>query len=424
MIRIAIATLGCKTNAYDSAAIIDQFETGSYQLVPFPEAADIYIINTCTVTDRTDYKSRNLIRKALKQKALNPAAKVLVTGCFAQRSHDQIQAMGAIDLIVDNQHKTDIAALLKAKKTGFMDIMDVVDFRYATVKNMVDRSRAFQKIQDGCDFYCSYCAVPYARGHNRSARFEDVLAQAKLFMDGGYKEIVLGGVNLGLYDDHGRGLTDVIDALQELDGLELIRLSSIEPQLFSQDLVDCIKRNSKICPHFHIPLQSGSDSVLNRMGRRYDAKLFTSLVEKILAVIPDAAIGADVICGFPGETEAEFAATYRLLESLPLAYLHVFSYSKRKGTSAARMTDQISTQLKATRSSALTSLSFDMKFDYMMSLVRNRITLKGVVEEYIDDFAIFLSDHYIRGYTQSEIAVGEVVCIKAELPFFDGVQGC
>ncbi|MDZ4183292.1 MAG: MiaB/RimO family radical SAM methylthiotransferase, partial [Candidatus Cloacimonadaceae bacterium] len=329
MIRIAIATLGCKTNAYDSAAIVDQFDAASYRLVPFQEDAEIYIINTCTVTNRTDFKSRNLIRKALKHKAIDPSVKVIVTGCFAQRAHDEIAAMGAIDLIVDNQQKTDIAALIRQSGNEFQDIMDAKEFRYAPVTNMVERSRAFQKIQDGCDFYCSYCAVPYARGHNRSASFKDVIAQAELFVRGGYKEIVLGGVNLGLYQDGKHDLRSVINAMQGIDGLELIRVSSIEPQLFDDPLLDCLASNSKVCPHFHIPLQSGSDSVLRRMGRRYDSKLFSDLIEGILDRIPDAAIGADVICGFPQESDAESAQTYDLIRSLPLAYLHVFSYSKR-----------------------------------------------------------------------------------------------
>lgn len=231
MIRVAIATLGCKTNAYESAAIAARFPQTEYILVPFDAAADIYIINTCTVTGRTDYKSRNLIRKALARKEKDPSIRIVATGCFAQRNPDEIRDLGDIDLIVDNQSKADIAAILNSGDYVFQDIMRSRDFAYRPVAKMVEHSRAFQKIQDGCDYRCAYCAVPYGRGSSRSAALSDVLEQARLFVQNGYREIVLGGVNLGLYQDGDHGLADVVEALQDIDNLELIRLSSIEPQL-------------------------------------------------------------------------------------------------------------------------------------------------------------------------------------------------
>ncbi|MGC9362746.1 MAG: radical SAM protein, partial [Candidatus Syntrophosphaera sp.] len=237
MIRVAIATLGCKTNTYESSAIARQFDPGTHCLVPFNEPADIYIINTCTVTGRTDYKSRNLIRRALERKLADPSIRVVVTGCYAQREPDAIRGMGAIDLVADNQNKQDIARLLNDPGYAFSDIMEAKDFSYRPVGEIVEHTRAFQKIQDGCDFRCSYCAIPYGRGNSRSARFGDVVSQARLFVENGYKEIVLGGVNLGLYEDGRHGLADVVEALEEIQGLELIRLSSLEPQLVTPGLL-------------------------------------------------------------------------------------------------------------------------------------------------------------------------------------------
>ncbi|HPF09562.1 MAG TPA: formyltransferase family protein, partial [Candidatus Cloacimonadota bacterium] len=273
--RIAIGTLGCKTNFFESASIFESFKDAV--AVDFDSEADIYIINSCTVTNRADYKSRNLIRKALAKKELNPLIKIVVTGCFAQRSKEEIAALGDIDCIVDNQNKLDIAQILQGHERAWQDIMEAEDFVYRPVTNMLSHTRAFHKIQDGCDFYCAYCAVPYGRGHSRSAKFEDVIAQAELFCQSGFKEIVLGGVNLGLYRDQGRDLVDVVKAMSEIEELKLIRISSIEPQLLYPKMFAGLKDIPKLCPHFHIPLQSASDTILQRMGRHYDTALIKNL---------------------------------------------------------------------------------------------------------------------------------------------------
>ncbi|HRY84322.1 MAG TPA: tRNA (N(6)-L-threonylcarbamoyladenosine(37)-C(2))-methylthiotransferase MtaB [Candidatus Cloacimonadota bacterium] len=406
MIRIAVATLGCKTNQSETAAILGQFK--DHQIVDFDQEADIYLINTCTVTNRTDYKSRYLIRKALAHKGRFPRAKVVVTGCYSQRSRDEVLALGDVDLVVDNQNKLDLALLLDSGCYSFQDIMTARDFHYVPQTAMHERSRAFQKIQDGCDYYCSYCAVPYARGHKRSAALSDVLTQSRLFVQNGYREIVLGGVNLGLYRDQDKTLKDVITAMQNINGLEIIRLSSLEPQLFDPQLLDLIANTSKVAPHFHIALQSGSDTILKRMKRVYDTALVANLIQAIKTRIPDAAIGFDVICGFPGETEDEFRATYEFLSSLPITYLHVFSYSKRKGTPAAAMADQIPGPLKHQRSSLLSQLSDSKKLDYTQFLISNQIKLKGVIEEHTDDLATLLSDHFIRAYKKTEALPGSI----------------
>jgi len=409
--KLAIATLGCKTNFYESAGIVEGF--AAYQIVDFKEDADIYIINSCTVTNRTDYKSRNLIRKALAKKADNPHIKIVVTGCFAQRSRSEIAEMGEIDFIIDNQAKLDIAEIIAGKEHDFCDIMEAEDFAYKPIKNMLDHTRAFQKIQDGCDFYCTYCAVPYARGHSRSAAFEDVLRQARIFAENGFKEIVLGGVNLGLYQDKGKDLADVLEEMAHIPELELIRISSIEPQLLNKGLLDRLVKHPKLCPHFHIPLQSGSDSILGAMGRRYDTALVRQLVQDILKMIPDAAIGFDLICGFPGETEELFEETVAFLDSLPIAYLHVFSYSPRKGTPAAKMKSQVPNRDKSLRSARLTKLSDAKKRDYAELLLRHNSLLAGIVEQSDGKSCECLSDHFLRIKAQKAAAIGSLCEINA-----------
>lgn len=411
MIRIAIATLGCKVNQAESSALLAQFDDA--KVVDWQELADIYIINTCTVTNRTDYKSRYLIRQALDKKAANPFAKLVVTGCFAQRSPEEISKLGAIDLIVDNQQKLDIASILAGSPYGFMDIMQAHSFAYKPFTQMHERTRAFMKIQDGCDFYCSYCAVPYGRGPSRSASPEQVLEQAKTLVNTGYKEIVLGGVNLGLYRSGKYGLADVVNDLARLEGLNLIRLSSLEPQLLTESLIVSFSRIGKLCPHFHIALQSGSDTVLNRMGRRYDTALIRKLVENLNQAFPHVALGFDVITGFPGETDTEHAETADLLQSVKPAYLHVFSYSKRKGTPAEKMPDQVPKGIKNQRSSQLHRLSESFQQQYRQSLALHKVPLRGIVETCECGISEFVSDHYLRYAVKSEHQIGQLIRIEA-----------
>lgn len=421
MIRVAIATLGCKTNAYESAAIVGRFEPTEYRVVAFNEEAEIYIINTCTVTGRTDYKSRNLIRKALARKEQDPKVRVVVTGCFAQRNPDEIKALGPVDLIVDNQGKTAIADIINQTEYSFQDIMSTPDFIYRPVARMVEHSRAFQKVQDGCNYRCAYCAVPYGRGNSRSARFTDVLEQARLFVANGYKEIVLGGVNLGLYKDGERGLAELVEAMQEIHGLELIRLSSLEPMLFSDDLLARISRCSKLCPHFHLALQSGCDSVLQRMGRSCTCSAFRSLVDNILSTLPEAAIGLDVIAGFPAETASEFQATLDLISDLHVTYLHAFSFSRRWGTPADTLPDQVPKAEKNHRVTLLNALSDHKKRIYTERLLQQGISLRGVCESVADGLATCLSDHYLRAYADVPANPGDLLRGNAARQHADGL---
>ncbi|NQT64814.1 MAG: MiaB/RimO family radical SAM methylthiotransferase, partial [FCB group bacterium] len=268
MKKVAAITFGCKVNQYETSCIVDDFTQAGYQITEFDKPADIYIINTCTVTNRTDYKSRNAIRKALKQKQINPNVKVIVTGCYSQRKKKEIEKLGDVDLIVDNNSKSKIFEKINSETSIFSDINDQHNFDEMSTTKMLDNTRAFIKVQDGCDYFCAYCAIPYARGHSRSRKKNNILDQIQKLVDNGYKEFVLGGINLGLYGaESGYSLAKLLYEIEKIAGVELIRLSSIEPQLITDELLEYFTKSKKICHHFHIPLQVGCDELLSKMGR-------------------------------------------------------------------------------------------------------------------------------------------------------------
>jgi threonylcarbamoyladenosine tRNA methylthiotransferase MtaB len=404
MKKAAIATLGCKVNQVESGSIAGQLKNRNFEIVDFDQSADIYIINTCTVTNRTDFKSRSLIRRALKAKETNPLVKIIVTGCYAQKERDEIKVLGGIDLIVDNQNKVDLDKWLDNSGYSFEDIRQAEKMIWKPIDCMHERTRAFLKIQDGCDYYCSYCAVPYGRGSPRSLDFARVVSQAEQLVDNGYKEIILTGINLGLYKDNNeqKELPDVINALVKIDKLILLRLSSIEPDLWTEKLLTAIASSSKICPHFHIPLQSGSDDVLTRMKRKYKAGSVKSLVKNLVKASPFCAIGLDIICGFPNETEVEFSQTSDFISDLPIAYLHVFGYSKRSRTPAAVMNGQVHGKITRCRVSSLMELGKLKKVNYINLLIDSKTVLNGVIENKVNQSCTALSDHYVRIYSKSE----------------------
>ncbi len=406
--RFAIATLGCKTNSYESASIAATF-SDDYTQVDFEDDAQVYVINSCTVTGRTDYKSRNLIRKALKKKAADPEVKVVVTGCFAQLNRDEILALGDVDLVVDNQHKTKIREYLDGSKHVFQSASEAKAFAYQAVDTMPEHSRAFQKIQDGCGLFCAYCAVSHARGPSRSASVSLVLDQARRFVQNGYREIVLAGVNLALYQDGEVDLAALLKMLKRIEGLKILRLSSLEPLFVTDRLIDEIADSNIVAPHFHFPLQSGSDAILKSMGRPYSAQDFQLLIQKVVSRIPDAAIGIDVITGFPGETAADFQSSYNLIASLPLAYLHVFPFSRRPHTKAFELSHQIPKEIKQARSKELLMLSKIKTQAYTNGLIDNKIKLRGVVERSSPQGSEILTDHYVRAVTPTPVTAGEIV---------------
>ncbi|MBT3168660.1 MAG: tRNA (N(6)-L-threonylcarbamoyladenosine(37)-C(2))-methylthiotransferase MtaB [Candidatus Cloacimonetes bacterium] len=403
MKRVAIITYGCKINQYESACILDDFKSANYEIVPFGNEADVYIINSCTVTNRTDYKSRNSLRKALSQKATNPNVKIIVTGCYSQRNADEISKLGAIDLIVDNNKKEQIFQFLQQGGNCFENILNATEFAELSTNSMNDKTRAFVKIQDGCDYYCAYCAIPFARGHSRSRKRENVLNQVEKLAQNDYQEFVFGGINLGLYrQENDYSLADLLFDVEKIEGVKIIRLSSIEPQLFTDNLLAYFRKSKKIAPHFHIPLQVGCDELLLKMNRKYITSEFSNQIDKIREIFPNVAIGIDVIVGLPGETDVLFQETLKFLQNLDFTYLHVFSYSKRFGTKAAEMKGQIGGKTMKKRSNILTELSDKKKQKYIKKILLQRPILSGIVESEKDGWQTVLSDHFIRIYLKNE----------------------
>ncbi|MDO9576842.1 MAG: tRNA (N(6)-L-threonylcarbamoyladenosine(37)-C(2))-methylthiotransferase MtaB [Candidatus Cloacimonadales bacterium] len=403
MKSITAITFGCKVNQYETSCILDAFVQHGYEVVDFNETADVYIINSCTVTNRTDYKSRNAVRKALSQKEKNPNIKVVVTGCYSQRNRKEILKLGPVDLIVDNNEKSKIYEFID--NSNLAGLTNHAEFDELFTTQMIDHSRAFIKVQDGCDYYCAYCAVPFARGTSRSREPENVLKQIKVLVEHGYHEFVLGGINLGLF---GREkacnyfLSNLLKDIEKIEGVELIRISSLEPQLFTDDLLDYFRSNPKICPHFHIPLQVGCDELLAAMGRKYATTEFAQTIQKLKNIFPDAAFGIDVIAGLPGETDELFQKTFSFLQALDFTYLHVFSYSLRPGTRAANMLQQVHGSIIKSRSNALTELSQRKAANYIEKILVEKTPLRGIIEKKKSEYWTALSDHFIRIYLQSD----------------------
>jgi threonylcarbamoyladenosine tRNA methylthiotransferase MtaB len=406
--KIAALTFGCKINQYETICIINEFIQAGWRQVDFSQPADMYLINTCTVTNRTDYKSRNAIRKALKQKEINSNCRIIVTGCYAQLNYQAIQKLGDIDYIIDNNHKNMVFPIFQSRhEPGFADISNEHDFAEQTTSTMLNRSRAFLKVQDGCDYSCAYCAVTHARGPSRSRDLQNIITQVNALAEKGYSEFVLAGVNLGLYGYDKKDnyyLTELIQDIEKISDVKLIRLSSIEPQLFSAKLINYIQNSSKICPHFHIPMQSGSDELLHSMGRNYSQDEFKNLFYSLHNATPFAAIGIDIIVGLPGETEELFNQTKTFLTELPFAYFHVFPYSRRPETRAYNMPDQVHGTITHQRVQQLTALSIQKKATYQQKLIDNKVILTAVIEDNSPHGISGLSDHYIRIHCSSDSA--------------------
>ncbi len=341
MPRVAFYTLGCKLNFAETSSLQRAFEERAYEVAPFGEAADVAVINTCTVTAEADRKCRQVIRRALRA---NPATCVVVTGCYAQLQPETIAAIEGVDVVLGAHEKFQLFQLVEAfekreqTQISVSCIDDVTAFGPAFSSN--ERTRAFLKVQDGCDYSCTFCTIPLARGKSRSAPLGQILDQAHEIARRGFKEIVLSGVNIGLYGQGTHDLTpdasllDLLRALETVEGIERYRISSIEPNLLTDAIIDFVAASAKFQPHFHIPLQSGDDAVLGKMRRRYRRALYAGRLERIMRLMPEACIGADVIVGFPAETEARFENTYQFLSELPVAYLHAFTYSERPNTTA------------------------------------------------------------------------------------------
>jgi threonylcarbamoyladenosine tRNA methylthiotransferase MtaB len=340
MTTVTVATLGCKVNQFESEALMASLKDHGYRLVPFGDGADITIINTCTVTQRADFQSRQMVRRAFRT---NPRSLIIVTGCYPQVDPEAIARIEGATYLLGNKEKEQIPDLLPLLQKGELPRIQVGDIQKETLFSDIPlhsfhhHTRAFLKIQDGCDARCSYCIVPYARGPSRSLPPEKIIEHLRVLKKKGFKEVVLTGIHVGSY---GLDLTPpfplekLLRQLEEEETPQRIRLSSIEPLDFSVGLVSLLSQSQKVCPHLHIPIQSGDDEILRRMNRNYDPSFLSDLIQKLHQTIPKVSIGADVIVGFPGETEDKFQRSYSLIESLPFSYLHVFPFSKRKGTPA------------------------------------------------------------------------------------------
>ena len=401
--KVALTTLGCKLNYSETSTISRQFEDVGYSIVKFDQFSDIYVINTCSVTENADKQFKSYVSKALK---LNPEAFLIAIGCYAQLKPEELIKVNGVDLVLGSKEKFKILDYLndlKKTQTGSIHSCEIneTDF-YKSSYSIGDRTRSFLKVQDGCDYKCTYCTIPLARGISRSDKLQNIVNAAKSISNSGVKEIVLTGVNIGDYGkgeygdkNHENTFLDLVNALDEVTGVSRIRISSIEPNLLSNAIIDFVSTSNKFVPHFHIPMQSGSDSVLKLMKRRYLTKLYRNRVEHVKKVMPNACIGADVIVGFPGESEEDFLKTYNFIKSLNLSYLHVFTYSERDNTEAINLKNIVPKKIRSKRSKLLRSLSVQLKRKFYKTQLGS---IKDVLfeSENRNGFIYGFSNNYVR----------------------------
>ena len=368
--KVAVYTLGCKLNFSESSTLARSFEEAGYARVSFEEAPDVFVINTCSVTENADKKCKQLVKKA---KEINPSGYVAIVGCYAQLKPDEIAKIPGVNMVLGANEKF---RLLEEVETNFESQELVVkneSIKHAHAFNPSysagDRTRSFLKVQDGCDYFCTFCTIPLARGKSRNASISETLTEAKKLVDSPVREVVLTGVNIGDFGQGGaENFFDLIQQLDTLEGIDRFRISSIEPNLLSNEIIDfCLKQSQRFMPHFHIPLQSGSDRILKLMRRKYDRKLFQNRVEQIKAINPDCCIGVDVIVGFPGETDEDFQETLDFLQALEVSYLHVFTYSERANTTAIKLGEPVPISVRKERSKQLHWLSHRKKQQFYHS---------------------------------------------------------
>lgn len=384
MKRFSIVTFGCKVNQFDSEMIMDQLIQSGYNYVKMEEKPDIFIINTCTVTHRADFQARQMIRRAYR---CNPDALIIVTGCYSQVQPDLLGKMKEINYILGNKEKENIAELLPSIETGKLSRIYVSSIQQdnhqfdITVPFFYTHTRSFLKIQDGCNNRCSYCIVPFARGPSRSLTLEKVLNNMEILKKRGYLEVILTGINIGSYGidlDKDLNLKKLLENLEDSETPKRIRLSSIEPFDLSSDLISMIAQSSKICHHLHVPIQSGDDEILKKMNRNYNRALISEMIFEINSKIPDISIGADLIAGFPGETEEMFRNTYELIEKLPISYLHVFPFSKRKGTLAEGLTPEVEPKEIKRRTEILRELGRKKRLQFYKKFLGKKLSVLGL----------------------------------------------
>ena len=416
MRKAAFHNLGCKVNSYETEAMQQLLEDAGYEIVPFREGADVYIINTCSVTNVADRKSRQMLHRAKK---MNPSAAVVAVGCYVQAACAELKKDEAVDLIVGNNQKKDLVQILDdyfADHENSGEILDIghsQEYEELHIRRIADHTRAFIKVQDGCNQFCSYCIIPYTRGRVRSRRPEDIEHEVRGIAEAGYKEIVLTGIHLSSYgvdfkDEQQENLLTLIKRLDQIPGIERLRLGSLEPRIVTREFAKELARLRTICPHFHLSLQSGCDATLKRMNRRYNAAEYQACCEILREEFDNPAITTDVIVGFPGETEEEFAETERFLKAIHFYEMHIFKYSRRAGTRAADMPDQVPEGTKSVRSDILLALEKQQSLEY-----RGRFL--GTEEEILLEEPIEIDGtKYMMGHTRQYV--------KGAVPYEEGLK--
>ena len=416
MRKAAFHNLGCKVNSYETEAMQQLLEDAGYEIVPFREGADVYIINTCSVTNVADRKSRQMLHRAKK---MNPSAAVVAVGCYVQAAGAELKKDEAGDLIVGNNQKKDLVQILDdyfADHENSGEILDIghsQEYEELHIRRIADHTRAFIKVQDGCNQFCSYCIIPYTRGRVRSRRPEDIEHEVRGIAEAGYKEIVLTGIHLSSYgvdfkDEQKENLLTLIKRLDQIPGIERLRLGSLEPRIVTREFAKELARLRTICPHFHLSLQSGCDATLKRMNRRYNAAEYQACCEILREEFDNPAITTDVIVGFPGETEEEFAETERFLKAIHFYEMHIFKYSRRAGTRAADMPDQVPEGIKSVRSDILLALEKQQSLEY-----RGRFL--GTEEEILLEEPIEIDGiKYMMGHTRQYV--------KGAVPYEEGLK--
>ena len=420
MKKAALHNLGCKVNAYETEAMQHLLEEAGYEIVPFTQKADVYVINTCSVTNMADRKSRQMLHKAKKN---NPDSIVVAAGCYVQTSEKEVLNDLSVDIVIGNDRKHDLVRLLEEYSLDSVnDTVDDIndgkhDFEELFIDQTKEHTRAFIKVQDGCNQFCSYCIIPYARGRVRSRRFENVIAEVERLAANGFKEVVLTGIHLSSYGvdfEEATGLLELIQAVNAVKGIERIRLGSLEPKIVTDHFASELSKLDKICPHFHLSLQSGCDATLKRMNRKYTTKEYERGCELLRKYFVHPAITTDVIVGFPGETEEEFEQTKAYLEHIHFYEMHIFKYSKRKGTRAAVMPDQIDEQIKAARSEKLIALGHDMSKEFRKFYI-------GKNEEALfEEKAVIADKEYFVGYTKEYVKVAKKTAENLENQIVSG----
>ena len=404
MKKVALHNLGCKVNAYETEAMQELLEQHGYEIVPFKEGADVYIINTCTVTNMADRKSRQMLHRARK---MNPGAVVVACGCYVQAKRDEIDE--CIDIVVGNNRKKDIIEILReheAMQEGvqkeLVDINHINEYEELHLSRTAEHTRAYIKVQDGCNQFCSYCIIPYARGRVRSRSHDSVIREVEELARNGYKEVVLTGIHLSSYGvDTGDDLLSLILSIHEIEGIRRIRLGSLEPRIITEEFAKTIAGLPKMCPHFHLSLQSGCDATLKRMNRHYTSEEYYEKCVLLRKYFDNPALTTDVIVGFPGETEEEFAQSKAFIDKVDFYETHVFKYSKRAGTRAAQMEEQVPESVKAVRSNELLELTRRKQASYEEALV-------GTTQEVLmEEEMICQGEIYQVGHTKEYVKIGQ-----------------